>query len=173
MTAGARPPAAGDPEIAARLAKGELEDVPIDVLQAGLRLPLHDYLGLELVGLRPVTVEAPLTDHTRSFTGPLHGGVVATLADVAAGIAAATSGAVDVTRYGLVTTRLEVDYHAQPKDGPVRATAEVTGIERRGVHVECAVTDGERRTIARAAATVRMLPGGVALPGLDARAVRE
>ncbi|MDN5750528.1 MAG: PaaI family thioesterase [Pseudonocardia sp.] len=157
----------GDAGIAARLAGGRLSDVPLDVLRAGLRLPLHDYLGLELTGLRPVVVEVGLTEHTRSRDAPLHGGVVATLVDVAANIAAATSGAVDITRYGLRTARLEVEYHARPNGDRVRAEATVVEVERRSVRSRCTVTDGDGRRVASALVTVRVLPrGGVAGTGL-------
>lgn len=106
---------AGDPDIAATLAAGRLADLPASAIAAGLRLPLHEHLGLEPTGLAPVTVELPVTgQQIRSLDAPVHGGVVATLADVAANIAAATSGSVDVTRYGLGTARLELDYRARP-----------------------------------------------------------
>ncbi len=160
MTSNPRLPAAGDPDIAARLAQGRLEEVPAEAVRAGLRLPLHDYLGIELTGLRPAALEIPLTDRTRSLTGPLHGGVVATLADVAAGVAAATSGAVDITRYGLTTARLEADNRAQPNGDRIRAEAEVAEIEHRTIRVECVVTDGDERRVATALVVVRVLARG-------------
>ncbi|TFV63989.1 PaaI family thioesterase [Geodermatophilus sp. DF01-2] len=162
-----RPPVAGDPQVAARLGRGTLEDVPLEVLQAGLRLPLHDHLGLELTGLRPVVVELPLTERSRSLAGPLHGGVLATLVDVAANVAVATSGAVDVTRYGLVTVRAEIDFRAQPSGTRVRAEARVAEVGRRTARTECVVTDDGGRTVGRAAITTRMLPrAGVPGTGL-------
>lgn len=160
MTHGARPVDSGSPDVAARLARGLLDDVPPEAMQEGMRLPLHDYLGIELTGLRPAAVEVALTDRTRSLASPLHGGVVATLVDVVAGVAAATSGAVDITRYGLVTARLDIDYRAQPKGDTVRAEAEISEVEHRTVRADCAVTDSGGRNLATAGVRLRLLPGG-------------
>lgn len=155
-------------ERAARLAAGSLDDVPLEVLRAGLRLPLHEHLGLHLVGLHPAVVELRLTEQVRTFGGPLHGGVVATLADVAAGVCAATSGAVDITRYGLLTTRLEVDFRAQPRGEVVRAEAEVLELARRAIRCRCRVLDDTDRSVATAVITTRPVPrAGVAGTGLD------
>jgi uncharacterized protein (TIGR00369 family) len=158
---------AGDADVAARLARGRLADVPLEAVQAGLRLPLHDYLGLELTGLAPAVVELALTERTRSLQTALHGGVIATLADVAGNIAAATSGAVDITRYGLRTTRLELDYRAGPSGERVRAEADVTETARRTVRARCTVTDDSDKLIATALLTIRLLPGGIRGTGLD------
>ncbi|CCG01199.1 PaaI family thioesterase [Blastococcus saxobsidens] len=162
------PAVVGDRDVAARLAGGDLPDVPLAVLQEGLRLPLHDYLGLVLAGLRPVVVEMPLTERTRTRAGPLHGGALATLVDVAGNVAVATGGALDVTRYGLVTVRAEIDFRAQPDGEAVRATAEVLEVGRRTACSECAVTDDAGRVVGRAVVTSRLVPHrGVAGTGLD------
>lgn len=155
-------------ERAARLAAGTLDDVPLDVLRAGLRLPLHDHIGLHLVGLHPAVVELPLSERVRTVGGPLHGGVVATMVDVAAGICAATSGAVDITRYGLLTTRVELDFTAQPRGELVRAEAEVLDTARRAVRSRCRVTDATGRVVATAVVTTRPVPrAGLTGTGLD------
>lgn len=152
---------AGD--LAARLARGTLADVPPEALREGLRLPLHDFLGLELTGLAPVVVEVPLAGPVRSLGLPLHGGVVATLVDVAAAVAAATCGAVDVSRHGLVTARLALDLRAQPLGGPVRAQAEVTSASARSVQSRCTVRDGRQRVLAVAEVTTRVVPRAAVL----------
>ncbi|MBV8991328.1 MAG: PaaI family thioesterase [Solirubrobacterales bacterium] len=152
--------ALGDASAAARLGGGSLEDVPPEVLVAGLALPLHDYQGLQLIGLRPVVVELTLSERTRSLAGSLHGGAGATLVDVAGNVAVATSGAVDVTRCTLLTGRLEIEYRALPEGDRVRARAEVIEFARRRARVECVVTDTHRRRIATAVVTTLVLPGG-------------
>lgn len=158
---------AGNAELAGRLARGELDDVPLEVLQAGLQLPLHDLLGIELVGLHPVVLQMPLTEHSRTRTGPLHGGALATLVDVAGNVAAATSGSVDVTRYGLVTVRAEIDFKAQPTGERVRAEATVLETGRRTVRTACVVSDDSGRVAGRAVLTTRLLPrAGVPGTGL-------
>ena len=149
---------AGDPAVAARLATGSLDDVPLEVLRERLRLPLHDHLGLRLTGLRPVVVELPLGEHTRTWAGLLHGGALATLVDVAGNVAVATGGTVDITRYGLVTIRAEVDFRAQPTGGVVRAEAEVTDAGRRTAASRCVVTDDAGRVVGRAVITSRLVP---------------
>lgn len=162
------PAVVGDGEVAARLARGDLADVPLAVLREGLRLPLHDYLGLVLAGLRPVVVELPLTERTRTRAGPLHGGALATLVDVAGNVAVATGGALDVTRYGVVTGRAEIDFRAQPGGEVVRARAEVLEVGRRTATTECVVTDDAGRVVGRATVTSRLVPHrGVAGTGLD------
>jgi len=53
-------------------------------------IPLHDHIGLTVRTLGPPAVlEVPLTDEIRGAVAPVHGGILATLADVAC--AAATS----------------------------------------------------------------------------------
>lgn len=159
---------AGDPETAARLAVGGLDDVPLEVLQENLRLPLHDHLGLRLVGLRPVVAELPLGEATRTRAGPLHGGALATLVDVAANVAMATGGTVDVTRYGLVTVRAEIDFRAEPRGDVVRAQAELLEADRRSARSRCVVTDDAGRVVGRAVVTSRLVPRrGVARTGLE------
>lgn len=151
----ARPAADG---FLARVATATLGEVPLEALQQGLRLPLHDFLGLELVGLAPVVVRCRLTDAVRSAGLPLHGGVVATLVDVAANVAAATGGRVDVRSSALVTGRVELEYRAQPRGGAVVTTAEVLGYGRRDVTSRAVVTDEHGRTIATGTVTSRVVP---------------
>jgi uncharacterized protein (TIGR00369 family) len=159
---------AGDGRIAGRLADASLADVPLDALRAGLRLPLHDHLGLELTGLHPTSVELPLSDRIRSTSGPLHGGVAATVIDVTANVAVATSGSVDITAWGLATTALDVRYHAQPRTGPLRCTATVTDVGRRTVETRCELCDAAGRRVATGQVTTALLRGaGVAPPGLS------
>jgi uncharacterized protein (TIGR00369 family) len=134
--------------------------VPLEALAAGLRLPLHDFLGLQLIGLRPVVVELALSDRTRSLAGSLHGGAGATLVDVAGNVAVATSGAVDVTRCTLLTARLEIEYRAAPQGDRVTARADVIEFARRRARVECVITDTAQRRIATAVVTTMVLPGG-------------
>lgn len=171
----AAPTSRGEPadDFVVRVATGALADVPVEALRAGLRLPLHDFLGLELVGLRPVVVECALTDAVRSVGLPLHGGVVATLVDVTANLTAATGGVVDVRRSALVTGRLELDYRAQPAGSWVRAVGEVVEQSARTVTTRTTVTDEHDRTVATAVVSTRVVPrrrGGGGLPGVPTTA---
>lgn len=151
--------AAGDrDDFVSRVAAATLDDVPVEALRAGLRLPLHDFVALELVGLRPVVVQCPLADAVRSVGLPLHGGVVATLVDVAANVAAATSGGIDVRRSGLVTGRLELDLLAQPSGSWVRAEGHLLEHAARTVTTRVTVRDEPGRTVAAALVTTRIVP---------------
>lgn len=158
----------GADDFVARVAAATLDDVPVEALRAGLRLPLHDFVGLELVGLRPVVVQCALTEQVRSVGLPLHGGIAATLVDVAANLAAATGGSVDVRRSGLVTGRMELDYRAQPAGSWVRAEGQVLEQEARTVRTGVTVTDERGRTVASALVWSRVVPrraGGAAPDG--------
>lgn len=158
MTGVPADPGADRDDFVERLAASTLHDVPAEALRAGLRLPLHDFLGLELVGLRPVVVECALTDAVRTVGLPLHGGVVATLVDVTANLAAATGGGMDVRRSALVTGRIELDLRAQPTGGCVRAVGHVVEQSARSITTSTTVTDEHGRTVAAAIVTTRVVP---------------
>jgi uncharacterized protein (TIGR00369 family) len=115
-------------------------------------VPFHDHLGLEISnedGLGVVVM--PLGDHVRGLVAPLHGGAIASLADVACG--AALSGTYDPTATVPMSTDLDVRFLRQPRSGPVRAEARVVHRGRQIMATECVVTDGEGRELARATAS--------------------
>ena len=121
-------------------------------------IPLHRRLGLRLVqqGEHSV-VTMELDDELRAAAaGSVHGGVLATLADVTC--ASALSDAFDPLVEMPVTTDMHVRYYRQPRSGPLRADARLVHRGRRLCSAECAVADADERVLVRATATYMMVP---------------
>ena len=133
------------------------EDVNDDFIEAANEhfrsLPFHDWLGLRLIEHGPTTVVAlDLTDEVRgAVPGTIHGGVLATLADVTS--AMTLTGGFDIATQRPVTTDMHVRYLRQPKSGPITATARLVHHGRRILSTECSIVDGEGRDLVRATAT--------------------
>jgi uncharacterized protein (TIGR00369 family) len=120
-------------------------------------IPLHRRLGLVLVqqGEHSV-VTMELNDELRAAAaGSVHGGVLATLADVTC--AAALSDAFDPLVEMPVTTDMHVRYYRQPRSGPLRAEGRLVHRGRRICSAECAVADADERVLIRATATYMMV----------------
>ena len=88
-------------------------------------------MGLQLAQLKPTTVlKMELTDDVRGpAPGTIHGGMLATLADVAS--AASLWESVDYGTELPVTTDMHVRYYRQPRSGPLAAEATVVHRGRR------------------------------------------
>src|SRR4051812_21668772 len=88
------------------------------------KVPLHVQMGVRILAQGPpaiVTME--LTESVRGFAdGSIHGGMLATLADVASAVA--VNGAYDSATEPPVTPAPHVRYFRQPGGGPLTATAE-------------------------------------------------
>ena len=115
--------------------------------------PLHTLMGLEIVRLTPTTIlSMELTDDVRGLTeGTVHGGILATFADVTAAVALWNS--FDAESEISVTTDMHVRYYRQPRSGPLTCEATVVHRGRRLLSTECVVTDAEQRVLARSTAT--------------------
>ena len=88
-----------------------------------LRAPLVDALGTQVRDARAGVIELPVTDWSRNSMGAMQGGVVATIADIAAEQALrAASGE------PLVVSDLHVTYLGFGRIGPVRTRAEVLDV---------------------------------------------
>ena len=122
-------------------------------LHAQLAPPLHGWLGLQIVSMgEKAVISLDLTDEIRGpAPGTIHGGILATLADVAAALT--LSGAFDITKERPVTTDMHIRYFRQPKKGPITAEGRLVQRGRRLLSAECSVVDGEKRELARATAT--------------------
>ena len=129
---------------------------------ASLIPPLHHWLGLEITQFGdPAVITMTLTDDVRGpAPGTIHGGILATLADVTAALTLA--GNFDITKERPVTTDMHVRYFRQPKSGPITATARLVHRGRRILSAECVIVDGENRDLVRATATYMV----VAMEGL-------
>lgn len=124
----------------------------------GYAIPLHDHLGIviERAG-SPSRVTLALSDAVRGAVAPVHGGVVATLVDVACATTIAAS--FDPSTEIPVTTEMSVRYYRQPKVSPLVAEAELVHHGSRLVATECVVRDGAGAQVARANATFMIVPG--------------
>jgi uncharacterized protein (TIGR00369 family) len=124
-----------------------------------LPVPFHDYLGLRVVASgSPARLELDLGDHVKGAVAPLHGGVLASLIDVACG-AAASSGLTDATTEVPVSTDLTVRFIRQPKQSPLVAEASVVHAGRSAMIVDCVVTDGGGKQVGRGTGTYRIITG--------------
>ena len=96
-----------------------------------LREPLFDHLGIRLTAWRPGHAEFALNlaHHHLNYADSLHGGVIATLLDVACGycgLRSVTDGAAGLA----ATITLAVSYHAPAATGRLVARGRVTGAGR-------------------------------------------
>jgi uncharacterized protein (TIGR00369 family) len=124
-------------------------------------VPVHEFIGLTVLGHEPNTavLTMDLTERVKgSAEGTVHGGLLATLADVAS--AYSVWGTYDFAVEIPVTTDMHIRYYRQPAAGPVRAEANVVHRGRRLLSVECSVTDARDRVLARSTATYMVVPQG-------------
>ena len=123
-------------------------------------IPLHALLGIELVELGKAhsVLSMPVREQALNSTGNVHGGAIATLIDVAAGIAAALGSGLQRGKQSLVTADLHVRYLGRPHSDLVYARAEMLRAGRQLIVVGCRVTDGEERLIASADFSMMIVP---------------
>jgi uncharacterized protein (TIGR00369 family) len=118
-------------------------------------MPLNKQLDLRFLGREGDTLSATMAmseSVSTSVEGTVHGGILATFADVVSAYAAiATHGAGTGT---LVTTELHIRYFRQPWSGPLTAEATVVHRGRQLVSTECVIADAKDRTLARSTATL-------------------
>lgn len=120
---------------------------------------LHDRMGLSIVAVTDTSAELTmeLTEETAgSAPGTVHGGMLATFADVAAAVALTHS--VDTDTQIQVTTDMHIRFLRQPKSGPLTARATLVHKGRLILSTECVICDAEQRELARATATYMVVP---------------
>jgi uncharacterized protein (TIGR00369 family) len=118
-------------------------------------VPLQDYIGLTVERMgTPSRVVVPLTDHVRGAIAPAHGGVLATMIDVAC---AASIGRETYGGGFPVSTELSVRFYSQPKQSPLIAEGQVVHRGSRLIGVECVVRDGLGRQVARGSGSYMLL----------------
>ncbi len=113
----------------------------------------HAAIGIIVEHVRDGSVDLRLEagpDHA-NLQGTVHGGVLATLADTAAGLAV-RSAIPAGSRH--VTVNLDVQYLAPANMGPLLATGRVVRLGRRIAFAEADVSDAGGELLARAQVTV-------------------
>lgn len=117
------------------------------------------FLGARLARVEPGEVDVQLDvgpQHLNLF-GTMHGGLIATLADTATGLAMLTALEAGTTH---VTTSLGVAFLAPGRAGPVTARGRVLKRGRRFGYAEADVVDAAGALLARATATFTVTPQG-------------
>jgi uncharacterized protein (TIGR00369 family) len=111
---------------------------------------LFDDLGLREVPANDGTLimEMPVSEKVTNTSGGLQGGLIATMADVAAGQLAARNTAFG---NGIATTDLFVRYLRPIKNGPARAVARILRSGRRSVVVHVDIFRGDDDELAATA----------------------
>lgn len=114
-----------------------------------------------LLGIEPVELEAGRavvamdagSDH-HNVMGTVHGGLLVALADVATGVALATT--LDGEGF---TTLYQGMSHLRPTSGArLTATAHVTRRGRQAAHAECSIADADGRLLAEASSVWSIFP---------------
>jgi acyl-CoA thioesterase len=121
-------------------------------------IPFNSLLGLRLIRFHAdgVTVGCSLRPELRNALGVLHGGVSATLADVAVGVA--------VTRHlgrprAATTVELKINYLRPVKDGKVTARAYLVRVGKNLCTARVDIHNGSKEPAAVALVTYMILNG--------------
>ena len=117
------------------------------------------WMGLELVSIGDGSSEIrlQLQQHHLNPGGIAHGGVVAAMLDVAAGVAHRTKIGFDANH---VTIQLHINYMKPVRLGVVTARGASLQSGRRIGHAESTLYDEDNRALARANATFMIVPSG-------------
>ena len=120
--------------------------------------PFHGWMGMTLVEAREGVVELTLEaqPHHLNLQGLLHGGVLATLADTAAGLAVRTK--LETGRRH-VTIQLGVQYLSAGGSGTIVARGRTVRVGRQIATAEAEIHDANGRLLATAQATVAIMAG--------------
>jgi uncharacterized protein (TIGR00369 family) len=107
-----------------------------------------DFIGLELQEVEPgrSVVEVSLQEHHLNREGVVHGGLIFTLCDMAAGVAA---GAGETGRRGVLTMDCSMYYLRPGRGARLRAVGTVIKAGRTTALVESQVFDGTGALIAK------------------------
>lgn len=116
----------------------------------------HRWIGIELVDARPGEVDLALEAEPRhlNLQGLLHGGMIATLADTATGLAVRTK-LEPGTRH--VTVQMDVQFLSPGRPGRILARGRVLRAGRQIAHAEAQITDSAGKLLATAHSTVAIM----------------
>ena len=133
-----------------------------------MQTPLHRVLGIQVSepdGSGVVVATMPVRPDAFNMSGNLHGGAIATLADVAGGSCAARASGFDPSTQSLVTADLHVRYLGRPKGDVVRAEARALRAGRMLIVVEVRVLDPHDNVIAACDFSAMVVPRRQPLEG--------
>jgi len=134
----------------------DAHDMEADLRRRVARSAFHAWAGIELVGASPGRVELALeaADHHINLQGSLHGGMIATLADTATGLAVRSM--VPAGRRH-ITVQLDVHYLRPGRPGRITAVGTTVRVGTTIAVAEADVTDDGGRLLAKATATVAVM----------------
>lgn len=119
-------------------------------------MPFNKLVGIRVVRQHPdgVTIACPMTERLRNSAGVMHGGVMATLADVAMGVGLAShfDGRRPVT-----TTDMKINYLRPIQDGKLVARSHLLRIGKRLCVGRVDMFDARRQLAAVAIVTYMLL----------------
>jgi uncharacterized protein (TIGR00369 family) len=127
-----------------------------DVADRMARSAFHRWAGIELVRVEAGEVEIALTaqPHHLNLLGTLHGGMLATVADTAMGLALRTKLEPGTSQ---VTGQLNIHYLRTMRAGRVTGVGRVVKPGRQMGYAEAEVLDERGRLLARASSTFIVL----------------
>jgi uncharacterized protein (TIGR00369 family) len=119
-------------------------------------MPFNKLIGLRVSRLHAdgVTLECPMRDELRNIAGMMHGGVAATLADAAVGIALARHFG---GRRPCTTTDLKINYLRPIAQGKIVARSHLVRIGKKLCVGRVDLTDAQRKLAAVAIVTYMLL----------------
>jgi uncharacterized protein (TIGR00369 family) len=121
-------------------------------------VPVARLIGFEAseVADGRATVTLPAGPQHANPMGTLHGGILCDIADAAMGMAFASTLAPEES---FTTVELKINFFRPVWRAQLRAEGTIVQRGRTIGYVECAITDEEKRVIARAASTCMVLRG--------------
>ena len=121
-------------------------------------VPVARLIGFEAkdIGDGRATVTLSAGPQYANPMGTLHGGILCDIADAAMGMAFASTLAPEES---FTTVELKINFFRPVRQAQLRAEGTVVQRGRTIGYVECAITDEEKRLIAKAACTCMVLRG--------------
>jgi uncharacterized protein (TIGR00369 family) len=125
-------------------------------------VPVARLIGFEASGVADghATVTLPAGPQHANPMGTLHGGILCDIADAAMGLAFASTLAPEES---FTTVELKINFFRPVWQTRLTAKGTVVHRGRTIGYVECAITDEEKRVIAKAASTCMVLHGQKAI----------
>ena len=132
------------------------DDVLVDLRERMATSGFHRWMGIRLLEADEGHVEVALDveEHHLNLQGLVHGGVLATLADTAAGLAIRTR--LEPGRRH-VTVNLDVQYLSAAGSGTIVARGTAMRVGRQIAHARAEIRDANGRLLVTAQATVAVM----------------